>query len=255
MRPRWDLLSIRWNNRPMTASEYLTFSKGVLQTLARFDPMFNKLILWGSGPGKEVLLEPDSSEFGQKVFARMKDDDGDRVYQNPDPTNIKLTMDSRCRIAFHTSFTVDDGDDTGVDVSIAAGSSDDDTCLVNLEFSLTFHPQFYDHDFMQSLMKLLIAYCDPYNAFVISHPFWNQIELPPREDEVNSRVEPVGWFTYLANPRANALLPADVQREILPGGGVLISLQQAFPSEDDPAAVAAAIRIRDALQTEDLLWF
>ncbi|MEZ5480542.1 MAG: Imm52 family immunity protein [Thiolinea sp.] len=142
---------------------------------------------------------------------------------------------------------------TGVRLTITAGASEDWPCLINLEFSRTFHPEFYEHDFMWALIKLLISNYQPHNAFVISHPFWNQIELPPREDEVNSRVEPVGWFTYLANPRANALPPADVEREILPGGGVLISLQQAFPSEDDPAAVAAAIRIRDALQTEDLL--
>ncbi|QLQ33849.1 MAG: immunity 52 family protein [Candidatus Thiothrix singaporensis] len=162
-------------------------------------------------------------------------------------------MESTCIFSFTATYSVDDGEGTGVDVVITAGSSDDEPCLVNLEFSRTFHPQFYEHDFMQGLMKLLIEYCQPEHGYVASSTYRNAVVL--RDEDNQIIVEPVGWFTYVANPHANDLLPADVEREVLPKGGVLISLQQEFPSEDDPAAVAAAIRIRDALQTEDLLRF
>ena len=246
MIPRWDILSIRWRNRPLTTAEYLTFSKEVLHVLAEFDPMFKKIVLLG-----KELTKPDAPDFENRLIEQINMIE--RVYQNPDPANQKLTMASTSWFGFDGHYMINTEGGTGARLTITAGAPEDWPCLINLKFSRTFHPEFYEHNFMQALIKLLIEFCNPTNAFVISHPFWNQIELPPREDEINSRVEPVGWFTYLANPRANALLPADVQREILPGGGVLISLQQAFPSEDDPAAVAAAIRIRDALQTEDLL--
>lgn len=93
-------------------------------------------------------------------------------------------------------------------------------------------------------MKEVIEYCQPKHGFVISHPFWEAVEL---EDEPIGTC-PIGWLTYLADPAVNNLLPSDVEREALSTGGTLITLKHSpLPSPDNEEDVANAIRIRDAV--------
>jgi len=226
----------------MTAREYLAFSKGFLQTLAKFDPMFSNMFSWGNGPNQESWFADNYSDLEDKVFPELDDDE--IRFQNPDPDNWKLTLDSKSFIGFITSYSNED-EEGQFTVNIGAGAPDGDTTsVVSIEFPRVNYPQFHDYDFVSALMKVVIEYCKPRKGFVISHPFWDTV----RSEEVKSSTCPIGWLTYLADPTVNDLLSPDVEREVLSTGGTLITLKHSpLPSPDNTDDVAAAIRIRDIL--------
>jgi len=238
-------LTVRWRNRPITAREYLAFSKGLLQRLAAFDPVFNNLFSWGKGPNQKAWFAENYSDLEDKVFPQINEED--IRYQNPDPDNWVLTLDSTCFKGFRMSYSNTDKLEEGqLTVGIGAGAMDDDiTNVVHIEFPEVNYPQFYDYNFVSALMKVVIAYCEPREGFVISHPFWEAVES---EDEPVGTC-PIGWLTYLADPAVNDLLPSDVEREKLSTGGILIILKHnPPPSPENPEDVASAIRIRDAVK-------
>lgn len=226
----------------------MAFSKRLLQALSQFSPLFRNLFAWGRGSGKEVFFAEDFSDFEGKLLPLIHDKK--RCYENPDPTNKGFTLDSIGFAGFRASYSNTDADNFTLTLSIAAGAPEFHSSVVNIEFFKETNPSFYDYAFTSALMKLLINYCEPHYAFVISHPFWNAVEI---EDEDGLNIRPIGWLTYLADPRTAQLLPTDVEQEVLPTGGTLITLQHEFPSADNPDDVAAAIRIRDVLLDAGLL--
>ena len=240
-------LSVRWKNRAMTAEQYLAFSKGLLQTLAQFDSLFVNLFSWGNGPNQKAWFAQDYSDLDDKVFPQINEED--LRYQNPDPDNWELTLDSTCFKGFRMSYSNTDILEEGqLTVSIGAGAMDDDILnVVGIEFPKVNYPQFYEYDFVSDLMKVVIEYCQPQHGYVISHPFWEAVEL---EGEPIGTC-PIGWLTYLANQAVSNQLPSDVEREVLSTGGTLITLKHPLPSAENEADVASAIRIRDALLLDD----
>lgn len=237
-------LSVRWKNRAMTAEQYLAFSKGLLQTLIQFDPVFANLFSWGQAPSQKAWFAQDYSDLDDKVFPQINEED--LRYQNPDPDNWELALDSTCFKGFRMSYSNTDILEEGqLTVSIGAGAMDDDILnVVGIEFPKVNYPQFYEYDFVSDLMKVVIEYCQPQHGYAISHPFWEAVEL---EGEPIGTC-PIGWLTYLADASANDLLPPDVEREVQSTGGTLITLKHSPPpSTDNPEDIANAIRIRDIL--------
>lgn len=236
-------LSVRWKNRAMTAEQYLAFSKGLLQELVQFDPVFSNLFSWGQGPNQKARFTQDYSDLDDKVFPQINEED--LRYQNPDPDNWELTLDSTCFKGFRMSYSNTDRLEEGqLTVSISAGAMDDDNLnVVGIEFPKINYPQFYEYDFVSALMKVVIEYCQPQHGYVISHPFWEAVEL---EDSPIGTC-PIGWLTYQADQAVNNLLPSDVEHEVLSTGGTLTILKHSLPSAENKADVASAIRIRDTV--------
>ena len=235
-------LTVRWKNRPMTAREYLAFSKGLLQTLERFDSVFSHLFSWGNGPNQKSWFAENYGDLEDKVFPQLNDEE--IRYENPDPDNWDLTLDAKSFIGFIESYSNTDKVEEGqLTVSINAGATTDSMNVVRIEFPKVNYPQFYEYDFVSALTKVVIEYCHPHHGYVISHSFWEAVES---EDEPVGTC-PIGWLTYLENQAVNSLLPPDVEREVLSTDGTLIILKHSLPSADNEADVAAAIRIRDAI--------
>ena len=99
-----DMLGIRWKKRPMTASAYLAFSKGLLQALMRFDPLLDcDWIVAGSAP-RYGRIAADMSDFDDTAFAYMFNKNV--LYLNTDPDSgelardKELTPDSRSDLGF-----------------------------------------------------------------------------------------------------------------------------------------------------------
>lgn len=236
-------LNVRWKNRPMTAREYLAFSRGLLQTLVKFDPVFANLFSWKNSPQKAWFAE-NYTDLDDKIFPLIGLKES--RYENPDPDNWELTLDSKFATGFSSAYhSTDKAEEGKLTVHInAGGTSGNSTNVVRIEFPEVNYPQFYEYDYVFALTKRVIEYCQPREGFVISHPFWNAVE----SEKVKSSTCPVGWLTYLADASVNDLLPPDVEREVLSTGGTLITLKhEPLPSPDNPEDVAKAIRIRDIL--------
>ncbi len=240
------LLSVRWKKRPMTAREYLAFSKGLLQELSQFDSVFENLYGCGKKPNQKAWFTEDYCDFNDKVLPQINDQE--IRYENADPDNWKITLDSKSFKGFRNSYsnTDEEGQTT---VSISGGATEEDiTDLVNIKFPKVKYSQFYDYEYVSALMKIVIEYCQPDHGFVISEQFWDAIEL---EDEPG--ICPIGWLTYLSNRRVTQMLPANIEREILATGGTLFTLKRTLPSVENTEDISAAIGIRDTLIPEGLL--
>jgi hypothetical protein len=235
-------LSVRWKNRAMTAEQYLAFSKGLLQELMQFDPVFSNLFSWGQGPNQKAWFAQNYSDLDDKVFPQLNDEE--IRYENPDSDNWKLTLDAKSFIGFTMSYSNTDKLEEGqLTVRINAGATTDSMNVVGIEFPTVNYPQFYEYDFVSALMKVVVEYCQPQHGYVISHPFWEAVEL---EDSPIGTC-PIGWLTYLADEKVKTLLPSDVEYEVLTTGGTLITLKHSPPSAENEADIARAIRIRDAV--------
>lgn len=234
---------VRWKNRPLTTREYLEFSRGLLQILVKFDAVFSNLFSWGNGPNQKVWFLENYSDLDNKIFPLISIKEF--RYQNPDPNNWGLTLDSKSHVGFSRSYYNTDKSEEGkLSVSIDAGAAGNSTNVVHIEFPEVNYSQFYDYEFVSALIKIVIEYCQPQEGFVISHPFWDAV----RSEDAPRSTCPIGWLTYLADQTANDTLPSDVECEVLSTGGTLITLKHSPPpSPDNPEDVANAIRIRDAM--------
>lgn len=253
---RHDMLGMRWKKRPMTASEYLAFSKGLLQKLMQFDPLLDcDWIVCGSAP-RYGRIAADMSDFDDMAFTYLFNKK--RAYLNPDPDSGKLiqdkalTLDSRTDLGFSLRYRNREELNSELGICIVAGDlSQRLPSVVNIEFRKN-HPRRQDYAYLSALMKLLIEHCQPDYGFM---SFGREGKAPgqPKNEVQLTQIFPIGWLTYLSDPTANQRLPDDIEREVLVGGGTLITLKRSLPSPDNAADVATATRIRDALAQPDMV--
>jgi len=247
MLPDNDYLSIRWKKRPMTASEYLAFSKELLQKLMQFDHMLDDDWLVSGLAPRYGHLAADMSDFDDTAFAYMFNKN--EHYLNPDPDSEELTLASKSPLGFSLSYQNREKLNNEVTMTISAGDlTDRQTSLVNIEF-MKSHPRRQDYTYLSALMKLLIEHCQPDYGFMTYGKIHGL-----RKDKVRlGDIFPIGWLTYLSDPSVNARLPKDIESEVLATGGTLITLKRALPSPDNAEDVAIATRIRDALVQPEMV--
>jgi hypothetical protein len=239
---------VYWENRTLTAREFLAFNKGLLRKLAQFDSVFGDLFIWGPSPKQKTWFAPDYSDLEEKLFPQLGR--GVEVrYQNPDPDDWGLTLDSTFLGGFRQQYYKKNkpGKDMRF-VQISAGGAAG-TNSVGIEFPEINHPQFYEYDYVSALMKLLIEYCQPQEGLVTNGLFSDVVE----SDDVPGTTCTVGWLTYLENQSVDKILPPDIEREILTTGGTLITLNHSLPSAENEEDITSAIRIRDTLMKNGLL--
>ena len=259
-----DYLGVRWEKRPMTAREYLAFSQGLVRNLMAFDPLFKGLIVWGKKPNQKHHIAEDLSDFDDKVYDYM-DDSKNWLYDNPDPNNGKLTLDSTCVVGFRKSYSNKEKN-RDFTLTIDCGKSDWQTDVVNIEFPGAHHPKCQDYTYISALMKLVVEYCKPDNAFMTYGKEYRDYGTPENQIKLkydsglrsgHNATHPIGWLNYFADPSVRHRLPDDIETEVLATGGTLITLKRSLPSADNEEDVATAERIRDALmlpEVVDVYW-
>jgi hypothetical protein len=247
-----DMLGVRWKKRPMTASEYLAFSKTLVHKLMEFDPLLKGLIVWGKKPNQKPHIAKDLRDFDDMVLAYL-DDSKNWLYDNPDPNNRKLTLDSTCPVGFRISYS---DKETYGDLTIDCGKSVWQTNVINIGFPGACHPKCQDYSYVSALMKLMVEYCKPDNAFMTYGRHGKELGQQRKEAKLEydpglrsgrKATHPIGWLNYFADPSVKHRLPDDIETEVLATGGTLITLKRSLPSTDNEEDVATAKRIRDAL--------
>lgn len=247
-----EFISIRWKSRPFTTQEYLNFTRGLLQLLEGFDPIFQNIIMASNVEDRYFDFKSDWSDFDSKVFHNLKISDDDIAYQNSDTDNISLTLASYSFMGFSTAY-MPQGDMSKTYISISAGINDSRSNVVNLYFSREKAPCFNDLTFVRQLIITLINYCQPDYAMVISDSFWDALDGIESDgiDEngyvIQSDMRPVGWLTYIADGEVAAILPDNIQTERLGTGGVLITLQAQMPTAEQTEAVETARNIQKTI--------
>lgn len=247
--PGGDLLGVRWKNRPMTAAEYLAFSKGLVRKLMQFDPLFSGLIISGSKPNQYQKIADDLGDFDEKVFNYMGDD----------RNTIKMTLDTTYWRGFRSSFSNKEEEKRDIKLTISCGNTSSTTDLVNINFPGKRHPKCQDYAYLCELMKLLVEHCQPDNGFMTYGHIIDMVKLE-YETQISKKIKrnhtvthTIGWLNYFTDPAVNQRLPDDIDREVLATGGTLFSLKRSIPSVDNEEDVAIAMRIRDALSQPDVI--
>ena len=237
-------LIARWKNIPLTARQYLEFSKGLLLKLQAFDPRW---FGWGGRPDARQGFKNDLSDFETVMLPHIKSKD--TIYDNPDPANIDITLDSTCWMGFRKTYgTTVPAVEGKVMFSISAGASMGETNSVVMHFPPQADAPFYDYAYVTALFKVVIEHCDPDYAFVISHEFWDKVRIPDAKIKC-----PLGWLSYLANSAATSALPPGTENELSSYDGPIITLMRELPSAENPEHVARALHIRDALRQRGYL--
>ncbi len=237
-------LIARWKNIPLTARQYLEFSKGLLLKLQAFDPRW---FGWGGHPASGQDFKDDLSDFEALTLPEIKAED--TIYDNPDPANIDITLDSTCWKGFLNIYgnTVPETA-WKIRLSISAGASMGETNSVVMDFPPQVDAPFYDYAYMAALFKLVIEHCDPDYAFVTSYKFWKTVEIPDAKIKC-----PIGWLSYLANSAVASALPPGTEYELSSYDSPIITLMRELPSAENPEHVARALHIRDALRQRGYL--
>ncbi len=237
-------LGAYWKNIPLTARQYLEFSKELLLKLQAFDPCW---FGWGGCPDADQGFKDDLSDFETVMLPHIKDQD--MIYDNPDPANIDITLDSTCWLGFSNTYgTTVPAVEGKILFSISAGASMGELNSVVMHFPPQADAPFYDYAYVVALFKLVIEHCDPDHALVISHEFRNQVEFKDGDAHIE-----IGWLSYLANRSTTPALPPGTEYELSSYDGPIITLMRELPSAENPEHVARALHIRDALRQRGYL--
>ncbi|MDR2951307.1 MAG: hypothetical protein LBV71_19130 [Prevotella sp.] len=241
-----DILT-RFPNREMTAREYLMFSKNILLQLKSFSSDFNALYAWGSETNMGRYLKDDLSDFESVVFNQLKDDN--IAYSNPDKSNKKFTLDSKCFIGYNNSYSTNDNyKQSQITVTIGAGKenpSNDDVGILNFEFSEILQSKLNLPNLIQ-LLEFSINLVNPYYGTISSFEFGKKTNK--KKDNIE-----IGWITYIFNKEVFKLLPKNVGKKILSNGGVIFWLSEERPLSTNERAVQKAIEIRNILAEHEFL--
>lgn len=231
------IIGAYWKNRPLQSKEYLTFVKNYLRILTHFNKQFSKFYAWGGTPTAGCWLDENLNNFDKVVFNHINDED--IKYQNSDPNNWEITLESKSPIGYMEIFSAKKDTPEEIAVSISAGALSEN--IVNsIIVSFDAGSEGKSNNFLYSLFKLTLNYCNPEYAIIISQEF-------RQKQKVEGVRINVGWLTYFADSSISKYLPSGTNYEMLQEGGVLIKLKDEKPSAESQEDVSAAIKIRDSL--------
>jgi hypothetical protein len=233
---------IRFPNREMTAKEYILFSKDILLQLQHFADDFKTLYAWGAEANAGVYLKEDLSDFESVVFSQLNDTE--IAYSNPDKSNKKFTMDSKCFIGYSNSYSTNkDYKQQQITVTIGAGKENlknGDMGILNFEFSKSLQPNL-DLSYLLKLLEFSINLVNPYYVTVIS----NELR---RKVSINNENYWIGWINYFADKEVLNLLPANINTKLLFDKGVCFWLSEKMPASTDEDIVQKALQIRENIK-------
>ncbi len=249
----WFLLAY-WRNRPLTAGEYLDFARELLQKLHQFDPEAFGCIYSATDAANRncTCYDEDFADFDERVLSQLARKN--TPYMNPDdPDDRTFRRESVGYLGFLMSFIAqrDPDEDIFTVVSFSAGATDPEkTNNIIIEFPQSGYPQFADKHYVGELFKLVVAHCEPEEAYVISDEFRNLVGDYDSANRVVAR--PVGWFTWVPDKEAKNYVPADIKTEGF-ANGTIITLCDTPPLSTDTDMVERARLLRDSLQVAGYL--
>ena len=248
------ILGAYWRNRPLTAGEYLDFARELLQKLHQFDPEAFGCIYSATDAANRncTCYDEDFADFDERVLSQLARKN--TPYMNPDdPDDRTFRRGSVGFLGFRQIFICqrDPAEDDYVSVTISAGATDP-KCVKNvvIEFPQSGYPQFADKHYVRELFKLVVAHCEPEEAYVFSNDFRDKIAVYDRYLYFVAR--PVGWFTWIPDKEAKNYVPADIETDEF-ANGTILTLCDTPPLSTDTDMVERARFLRDSLQVAGYL--
>jgi len=231
-----------WRERPMTYGAFLARASEFLEALPSAGLKPARIYLQGDGPGSKVEVVPGSAEFYRRTHALGFDP----KYKNYsevgyDGSPLPATTSP---VGFTLSFSDSPSDkvtSSTLSISITAGAHNpriSNAVVVSL-------PQegacaVVNVEKIRALMQLIVEFWKPAQAIVTSSDF--------NEEAFDSK-QPMGWITYVADPKAREVVPSNIVCEPF-GDGALLTIAEAMPDAGDVFALARIRNVRDALRAQ-----
>lgn len=242
-----DLLT-RFKNYGMTAQEYIDFFKNFIVCLRDFDERFKTVYSIGFTAKSCRYIKEDLSDFDEVVLSQLS---RSVAYINPDPSNKRPTLQSKCKSNFMHSVSNTHRDDNHVTVSITGGKIEGEEIslgAVNIEYSkdlqetLTLDELLARLEFMVGVLPLAYA--------MIGHT----LVMSKINNGLNKNLDEIkiGWITYTNRIETAEVLPDYVSYKKLPTG-VIFWLSDTKIAADNMEYVEKAIEVRNILAKHDLL--
>ncbi len=250
-------LFAKWPELSLTTGQYTELAKTLLLQIEELHPRLASLGLLGKGGRLVPLSSPFDSLYEALVetrfgHARLVD------FSNLDERKRLTPESTNCFGMRMTVFSDSPGDDpwasssgegrieaglyTGSSFSFATGDFKlflpDETCG-DLQTEVFVRRAI--HAIVSALCPALlsvdsVAFCDAaYGERIEGHGFGDRCVWP-------------GWMTYLRVPGLEHYIPADIDSECLPDGGVILFASRARPEAGEPRASNKARRILAVLE-------
>jgi hypothetical protein len=260
-------LAVSWGGRPQTLGEFVDQAIAFVRRLQPVHPLFAGP-LWLTGTSPREIEQVASDLANIESFTRKYG--WDRGAPKDWHTGVEAgrTMSRAGTSATGFSISLSSGRGTSkahtLEISLHGGEDKPEYGgSVRICFPEEGADEFKQAGFVRQLMLMAIEHWQPQVGDVAGYKFLDAQE-PPNIDELRRARVPnieevrwvrvpqprvVGWMSYFSKAGVCAAMPPDVQCEPFgPYGGALMTLQQAPALATDPNAVAAAIRVRNALE-------
>ena len=231
-----------WRERPLTYGAFLAHASEFLGALPSAGLKPARIYLQGDGPGSKVEVVPGSDEFYRRTRALGFDPKYKNYSEFGHDGSPLLAATSP--VGFTLSFSDSPGDkvtSSALNINITAGAHNpriSNAVLVSL-------PQegacaVVSVERIRALMQLIVEFWKPAQAIVTSSDF---------NDEAFDSKQPMGWITYVADPKACEAVPSGIACEPF-GEGALLTIADAMPEVGDALALARIRDVRDALRAQ-----
>jgi len=252
------VFSAAWKSSSMTAQEVVELLRDFLAGLARVSPWKPPFDVSGSTMRQAYMpIAKDLSDFDELVLKAM-DNKEVRFFSDSDPDTMRIKPDSRSVFGMHAKFSdylQKKLKKNAVEVDIGMGSSDG-SCNSGVSVQVPFYTPYIEENGVWAMSKelgqpeaifdFLIDFFNPYFCSVYSSAF--HLDVTEWGEDINC---PIGWLSYVRNPKAIAALEGDPRVDSYLDG-ILIKLGDSpLIFKDSHArenACEAAIEIRDKLR-------
>lgn len=239
-------LLIRFPNQEMTAREYIAFCKHILHAFQQFAPDMATVGIWSLAKKADFYFDKKMPDFEDIILKEMQIEGKEYAFINENKEDKGLHLDSKSYGNFAFNFGLSNNGDESKEISISIWAGDKSKIgLLNVGFRNKLQPNLN----LSNLLKLLefnIDLVHPYYAIISSFKFTEKINKEENDIEI-------GWITYISHKEVVNLLPKNVERKVLPNGGVIFWLSEEKALSTDEIAVQKAIEIRDILGARKLL--
>jgi len=245
-------LILQIKNKKLTPREYITKSKEILIFLEGIDPIFDNLFGWGTTEKSRKGFKEDKSDFEDRVFEQIKNDE--IRYYNNDPDDEEIRLHSTSWLPYGNSYSnTSKAEDGQITVSFSMGGSDDDHGNFFIDFPKNNkYPQFSHYDFVKGLLVKCMSLFEVTYGVVISNEFRCLVKKKNQKD-----LRWVGWMTFIKDKDNgdsvfDLILDDLVSVKEKINQGTLIILSKKKPV-DEVEIIKNACKVRDIMFQNDYL--
>lgn len=239
-------LICRFDRKEMTAEQYMSFCKMILNELHEFDNFFGAYATYDLKLNKKQYFDESLSNFEEIVFNQLYDDK--IAYINEEPGDKNFYRTSISPFGFSNIYFLNSQveSNAGISLFVSHPTSHSHSNLI-IVFPNENYPKFQELSYCKKLLKKVISLFDPYYAAIIPANFFKKI---PTKKNTDLRI---GWQTYFKNIEIAEYLPKDVQIEKA-NGGVFITLADDINSNiTEDTIIQRVKRVKEILSEKGLL--